>query len=96
MDVEADERGQLRLGLDPLGHQPAALRVGEVAQSGEQRLARGIGVDAGHERSVDLHDLGSQLDDVAKAGEAGARVVDGDLDRRTRAPRPRAGRRRSR
>ncbi len=53
---------------------PAVAR--EVCQGGDKHLADRVAVDAADERPVELDEGRAQLDDVAKAGEAGPGVVD--------------------
>jgi hypothetical protein len=75
------ERAQLiafRGRLDPLGDQPTAALLGEVDDPGDQRLADVVLIDLAHQTDVELHVVGTKLDDVAKTGEAGSGVIHGD------------------
>ena len=66
-DAEGAEHGELLRGLDALGQQDRADRVGEAHQRDRQRMSRRVGVDAVRELEVELEDVGAELEDVLEA-----------------------------
>ena len=78
--AELAQRGQLRLGLDALGHRDEAEGV---RQADDVRRDRGIArivLGALHERAVDLDHVDREAPQLPERREAGAEVVDGDAD----------------
>ena len=86
-DAEGTEHRELLGGLDALGQQDCADRVGEPHQRGRQRVARRVGVDAVRELEVELEDVGAEMEDVLEARVAGTGIVDRDRARRGRGGR---------
>jgi len=70
--------------LDSFGDEYAADFIPEMDDPRDHRLAHRIAVDPTNETDVELPDARSQLDDVPEAGIAGTRVIDGQLDQRSR------------
>ena len=77
-EIELGQGLGLGLRLDTLGNEPALRGPGEVPHPGDERLLRGIAVDAADHRDVELHKRRIQLKDVPQAGEASAGIVDGE------------------
>jgi hypothetical protein len=74
-DIEVGQRLALGVRFDALGNQATANPVCEEAHPGHESLANRIGIDASYDPRVDLHVAGPQLEDVSKAGVAGARII---------------------
>ena len=77
--VERDQRDELLLGLDAFGGDAQAERVGQTDDRRDDRGVAGIGAEAAHERTVDLHGVDREPLQVAERGVAGAEVVDREL-----------------
>ena len=80
LDLQRTELVALASGLDPLGDQHAAALSSEVDDPRDERLADIVVIDVADEPDVELHEIGSQLEDVAEAGEARAGVINRDPD----------------
>ena len=76
--AEVGERLDLPRALDALGDDRGVDLLGERDQACRQRLAGAVGLDAVDQRPVELDELRLEPEDVAQAGEPGARIVDRD------------------
>ena len=79
-DPEGTEGGELVRGLDAFGDDHGADLAGETDEGGGEGPPGRIGVDAPDQTDVELDDVGPEVEDVAEAGETGARVVDREPD----------------
>ncbi len=70
------------LGLDALGDGAGGRGRAskEADDAGDEGARRRVGGHRGHEAPVDLEVVGRQVEQVGHAGEAGAEVVDGEVD----------------
>src|ERR1019366_9446347 len=75
VDAERPQLVALASGLDAFGDELAAALEGEVDDPSNKRLADVVVIDVADERDIKLHEVGVQLEDVAKAREAGAGIV---------------------
>ena len=78
--AQAAEDGELLLGLDALGGDLEAERVGHGHDRGDERGVVGVGAEPVDERSVDLHGVDREPLEVAERRVAGAEVVDRQVD----------------
>src|SRR5262245_50334055 len=79
-NAEATERLQLFQRVETLADDARAEPLGKRLERAQQLLARGILVDAGHEGTVDLDELGRQLHHRFQARVARPGVVQRDLE----------------
>ena len=75
VDPEAEHCVGLLLGLDALSQEPATRLRREMTHADDHRLAPEVGVHPAHETDVELHQVGSQFDDVTEVGDSRAGVV---------------------
>ena len=80
VDAEHAQHHRLRLVLDALRDQPEAGPQRVVHEPRGERLAQLVGVDPANEADVHLRERRLELEDVAHAGKAGARVVNRTVD----------------
>lgn len=83
LDVKGAHNAEPTVGLDALGDQSAASRTSEVTEADDHRLTCVIGLNAGNERSVELHERRAQLKDVTQTGEPGACIIHGEIQIRS-------------
>ena len=77
-NLRGSECGELCGGLDALRDHAGPDFTCERHEGTDQRVAMPVPVDVVHQGAVELQEVGGQLDDVTKAGVAGAGVVDGE------------------
>jgi hypothetical protein len=79
-DSERVEGVEFGLRFDAFREEDSADFVAEGHERGDERASYRVDVDAAGEAEVEFDDVGSQVEDVAQAREAGAGIVDGAAD----------------
>jgi len=78
VDLGVAEHLQFLGGLDALGDDAGPDLRGEGGHGTHQRTAIAVSVEVPHQLTVELQEVGRELDHVPQARVAGAGVVDGD------------------